>query len=597
MLIKGLCDYYDVLAEKGKVLPEGYSNVSVRYKIALSECGEIDEIIDWQKREQIKTKNGGTKERIIPRNVVMQKRTEKPGIDANIIEHRPLYIFGLNYDDGALTPEDRTGKAKKSHEAFVNDNLEFIENLDSPIINAYRQFLQNWSPESQRENLHLLDLGKNYATSGFVFCLSGEPDNLLHEDAKIKEKWEELRHADKTDDEEIHIAQCAVSGEEASIARIHNKIKGFYSTGSVLIGYKNDSESSYGNKQSYNSNISEQAMMKYTEALNYILADPKHKITFDDVTVIFWAVDDDEAHEDAFMAMIMGESERMNSEQTRGMLEDLLKRGREGYMTEEDLGEIDKSTDFYIIGLKPNTARISIKFIFRKRYADILRNIARFQRDMQISKELRPVPFWQIKGELVSPNSNNEKVNPALFSKIFEAAVYGKKLPNALLENTVRRFKTDIGNAQVTDNRRRVRAGLIKACINRESKEEELKMALDKENCGQAYLCGRLFAVLEKVQQRASNDSLNRTIKDSYFASAASKPSTVFPKLMKLTQNHLNKLDDGPRRSYSKLMGEILNNIDGEFPDTMSLKDQGRFIVGYYQQYQSFFERKIQEEK
>ena len=112
MLIKALCDYYDVLEKNGKVLKNGYSAVPVKYKIALTENGEIDEVIDCQRIEQIPQKNGKIKEKRVPLDMIMPKRTEKPGIDANIIEHRPLYIFGLNYDNGQFTPDDKTDKAK-----------------------------------------------------------------------------------------------------------------------------------------------------------------------------------------------------------------------------------------------------------------------------------------------------------------------------------------------------------------------------------------------------------------------------------------------------------------------------------------------------
>ena len=116
-------------------------------------------------------------------------------------------------------------------------------------------------------------------------------------------------------------------------------------------------------------------------------------------------------------------------------------------------------------------------------------------------------------------------------------------------------------------------------------------MALDKGNMGQAYLCGRLFAVLERLQQDASNGKLNRTIKDAYFASASSKPVTVFPKLLKLAQNHLNKVDVPIQVRHSKLIGEIMDKINGEFPETLLLSDQGRFMIGYYQQRQDFFKK------
>ena len=99
----------------------------------------------------------------------------------------------------------------------------------------------------------------------------------------------------------------------------------------------------------------------------------------------------------------------------------------------------------------------------------------------------------------------------------------------------------------------------------------------------------------EKLQQEVSGNSLNRTIKDAYFASASSRPAIVFPKLLKLAQNHLNK--SNYPGFYNKLIGEITWHLEGEFPETLLLTDQGRFIIGYYQQYQSFFDHKRKEQE
>ena len=158
MLIKALCDYYDALGKNGKVLPKGYSNVKIHYLVSLSLNGEIDEIINWQETERTEDGKGKMKERFVPRTIVMPERTEKPGIEANVVEHRALYIFGLNFDKDVFTPEDQTGKAKKSHEAFRDKNLAFLEGLDSPVVNAYRAFISGWRPEEETENLYLVEL-------------------------------------------------------------------------------------------------------------------------------------------------------------------------------------------------------------------------------------------------------------------------------------------------------------------------------------------------------------------------------------------------------------------------------------------------------
>lgn len=587
MLIKGLCDYYDILREKGEVLPDGYSIVPVKYKVSLTEQGEIDEIVSCQEEVQV----SGKKPKLVPKDMVMPKRTEKPGIDANIIEHRPLYIFGLNFSNDGFTTEDNTNKAKKSHQDFVTKNLAFIEGIDSPVVNAYRKFIENWRPEEETENRYLLDLGKNYSNSGFAFFLSGEPDKMLHEDSQLREQWEKYYEEKGDGEEEQYVAQCAITGEEAPIARIHGKIRGVsggLATGNVLISYKNSSENSYGNEQSYNSNISQGAMRKYTEALNYLLKGRDHKITIDDITVIFWAMSKDSGYEDNVMAMLMGQPEGQDGIKTEEMIKDLLSRGSQLGITEREVedkfNDIDENVDFYIAGLKPNSSRLSVKFILRKRYGDILMNIARFQGEIQVKEPLKVVPLYWIKGEMVSPKSSNEKVNPDLMTKLFEAVMYNNRFPVALLETLIRRVKTD---KYINDTR----AGLIKAYLNRNEKEE-IKLALDYENRNQAYLCGRLFAVLEWLQKRALGD-LNTTIKDKYFASAAAKPATVFPKLLTLAQAHIKKLD-GERNKvyYNKLIGQIINEINDEFPITLSLVDQGKFIIGYYQQNQDFFVKK-----
>lgn len=476
MLIKALCDYYDLLALEGKILPEGYSKVGIHYLVCLTTDGKIDALTDYQEKIEIPAAKGKVKEKRVPKEIILPQRTEKRGIDSNIIEHKARHIFGLNYKNGTLTAEDQTGKARKSHEAFVKKNMEFIEGLDSPVINAYRNFLKSWKPEEETENSELLELGKKYEDSYFGFCLTGHPDELLHEDTLIKQKWEHMCREKLVSNEQPYFSQCAISGEKAPIARLHNTIKGVegeYKNNHVLIGYNNASENSYGKKQSYNSNISETVMKKYTEALNLLLSDSKHKVLLDDVTVVFWAMNTNEAYEDIFTAMLYGQSEKMDAAETEHMLKDLLQSGKKGRITEDrlqSLHKIDTDVDFYMLGLKPNSSRLSVKFIYRKKYAEVLWNIAQFQKDLRVSEEWKPVSLTRIKSELLSPKSSSEKINPALLTKLLEAVLYGNPYPASLLETTVRRAKTD-GEKSING----VRAGIIKACLNRKYKKHSYR--------------------------------------------------------------------------------------------------------------------------
>lgn len=590
MLIQALSEYYDILAKEGKVVSDAYSVVNVNYIVCLTEEGRIDHLIECDKK-------------VVE---IMPKRSEKPGICANVVEHRPLYLFGLNYEKGIFTVEDKTNKAKKSHEDFVKKNLEFLEGLDTPIVNAFRNFILTWNPEKEIGNRCLGSLEKKYINANYMFCLVGQVDKPLHKDKLILQRWDEwYQKMEKTEDDEK--AQCAVTGKIESIARIHDKIKGVpggLATGSVLIGFNNPSESSYGNEQSYNSNISEGIMRKYTKAMNYLLSSGNHKRIFDDFTVVHWAMSSKKEDDDIMSAFMFPES---YAEDVEKLFFDMMKDAKDGKISAErvaGVAGISPDIDYYIIGLKPNSSRIALKFIYRKKAADILLHIAQHQLDLQISETMKPIPFWALNKELLSPKSKNAKVNPELLTKIFYAAIYGTAYPQAMLLEVIRRIKTDVssnsntqeknGKQQWIDPLNRTRVGMIKAYINRKSRilyqKEELKMSLDKENQNPAYLCGRLFAILEKLQQDASGNNLNTTIRDSYFASATSKPAIVFPKLLKLAQSHLKKTSSAI--FYQKLIGEVIDLLGDEFPDTLLLVDQGKFIIGYYQQYQSFFVKK-----
>lgn len=581
MLIKALADYYDILAAAEKVIPDGFSIQNIHYKIALNFDGSISEIINYQKEEIV---NG--KLRSTPNDEMMPSRTEKTAIDSNFIEHRPLYLFGLNFSNNELVLDN---KAKKSHESVLNSELDNLKDLDSDIVNAYRNFLLNWKPENEINNKHLVGLGKDYPKSYFVFCLASKPEILLHKDKQVLNRWIEINEKRALADKKM-IGQCGISGEDGPIAKLHNKIKGLpggSSMGNLLVCFNNQSDSSYGNEQSYNSNISEKTMKKYTEAFNYLLKGNSHKAKIDDeLSIVYWAMSEEEDSALKLMSMLTGDEYGIDSEETNEILKNAMALVKSSALRVEQLSvfkQINENVDFYIIGIKPNSSRIAIKFICKKKYAEIMLNVAKYQLDMQVSEKYKPVELWRIRKELVSPKGK-DNLNPALVAKLFEAIIYGNKYPTSLLATVVNRVKTD------TDIRiSPVRVGLIKACINRNYEKEELEVSLDKENRNQAYLCGRLFAVFEKMQMDASGNSLNRTIKDSYFSSAASRPAAIFPRIIKLGQHHMNKVDR--EIFYNKLIGDIMTNLNGEFPESLTLPEQGKFIVGYYHQQQDFYKK------
>ena len=602
MLIRSLCDYYDIQSARDEAASDIMSEQPVHWMVMLTPDGRVADIIDKRIEESVPQKNGKVKIVKKPIVVSLPKRTQKTGIDANIIEHRPLYIFGLNYDAKiGLTPDDKTGKARKSHEAFVKKNLEFFDGIDSEIARAYVNFIKNWVPENETENEQLKKLGKEYQGSYYIFALDGSPECKLHKDKAVLAKYEEImaKAAAEAAESDDGIMMCPIEGERLRAARIHDKIKGIKggnSVGAVLVNFNSSAFESYGKSQSMNSGISEKAMKKYTSSLNKLLADPMHHIYSDDMTVVFFAMKHDDKAECDLFSDYLNSSNAVTEDSTKAdvkaVSENIYHKGQTGNAQALD-DDVDNGVDFFVAGFTPNGSRICQKFMVRNKFGKIIDNVKQHQQDVAICGSNGEIPLWRINKELVSPNSANA-ISPALQSDIFQAILNGTNYPYTLLETVVRRVCTDSdtdSNNKIKINE--VRAGLIKAFINRKARlngdKEEITMSLDKENKNPAYLCGRLFAVLEKIQLEATDVKLNRTIKDAYFSSASSRPALIMPRLIDLSNYHLRKLKEGRAIDFSKLINEIMGKIKDSLPTNLSIMEKGKFQLGYFQQNKDFF--------
>ena len=414
-------------------------------------------------------------------------------------------------------------------------------------------------------------------------------------------KYEEImaKAAAEAAESDDGIMMCPIEGERLRAARIHDKIKGIKggnSVGAVLVNFNSSAFESYGKSQSMNSGISEKAMKKYTSSLNKLLADPMHHIYSDDMTVVFFAMKHDDKAECDLFSDYLNSSNAVTEDSTKAdvkaVSENIYHKGQTGNAQALD-DDVDNGVDFFVAGFTPNGSRICQKFMVRNKFGKIIDNVKQHQQDMAICGSNGEIPLWRINKELVSPNSANA-ISPALQSDIFQAILNGTNYPYTLLETVVRRVCTDSdtdSNNKIKINE--VRAGLIKAFINRKARlngdKEEITMSLDKENKNPAYLCGRLFAVLEKIQLEATDVKLNRTFKDAYFSSASSRPALIMPRLIDLSNYHLRKLKEGRAIDFSKLINEIMGKIKDSLPTNLSIMEKGKFQLGYFQQNKDFF--------
>ena len=172
---------------------------------------------------------------------------------------------------------------------------------------------------------------------------------------------------------------------------------------------------------------------------------------------------------------------------------------------------------------------------------------------------------------------------------LYPAELFAQTEIRLRAEHEVSRGKAAILKAYLTRNVVEMKAE------NAHPYEDVLLGELNENTTYLPYRLGRLFAVLEALQQRA-NPGINATIKDRYFNSACATPAVVFPALIRLAQNHLNKLDGGVKVYYDKLITGLFNTMDESYPTRLSLQDQGIFQIGYYHQKQKFFTKKEEQE-
>lgn len=595
MLIKALCDYSAAANLCGDI--EAYYKQAIDFEILLALDGTVTAIQDLRKPIE------GTKRYITPELLLPEQRGNTTVIYSYLIEHRREYIFGLEREKGKNSFKTIPGKAgkKSKHDTFCERNLPFFEEIDSDICKAYCNFIRTWNPDLQTENEILLQMGANFDNARFCFGLDGSPEIMLHEDPRVKENYQALLLEEQKEKQATQqTGFCSILGERLPICEMHDKLKGIGSQAKLVSFGKDQTDRnafySYGKSLGYNCNISEKAMKQYTAALNFLLADNGHHKNFGDMVVVYFAMKQNDAAECDAFSLLFGDfasdQKETVDQETEKDLNQVYNYAKTGVL--KDLSGMDPDSIFYVAGLTANSSRICTKFVVRNRFGVILEHVAAHQKDIRILEKQKPVSMYQIQKQLVSPKSKDAKVPPPLIAGLFASILNGTRYPDALLATVIARVKTDTDETQ-QKKVNHIRAGLIKGCLNRKAKKEEITMSLNLDNTNQAYLCGRLFAVLEKIQQDASGGNLNRTIKDSYFSSACSKPATVFPKLIQLSQNHLKKVEYV--LFYQKLCGDIIDQLEDAFPSTLSLDEQGKFIIGYYQQNKALYAKKEKQQE
>lgn len=588
MILQALCEYYDILAvdEECDIPQEGYSNAKISYALNLSKDGELKNIISLK----VPTGKGNNE---IYRLMTVPEQHIKAGKNPPpyFLSENSSFIFGITKD------KKNPIEIKENYfEAFKQKHFEILENCEDDGAKAVLNFLNNWDIQNAEEKLKSITQSYEELLQGanFVFRLDDD-DCYIHQKPTIKQTWENYKNKDTNEKQGF----CLIKGCETSIARTHPKIKGVrdaQQAGGSIVAFNERSFESYGKEQSYNAPVSIESAFKYTTVLNYMLQNGfKQKIQIGDATTVFWAESTKPIYNTLFNfgldASIKSndkktEEEKIQDDKTESKIKDCFEALNEGRKLSDIDPEIKDDTKFYILGLSPNNARVSVRFFHRDTFGNFMKNLAQHHKDMELDGGKFPfIPVWIILDETTIKNSSKDKPSPLLSGRIIEAIIKGNKYPDDLYTAMIRRIRAE-------QDINHTRASVIKAYLTRLNKQElkeVLTVSLNEETTNTAYRLGRLFALLERTQENALGD-INATIKDRYFPTASATPGVVFPTLLKLNIHHLAKLDSKGKWLEIEI-GKVLDEIQA-FPANFNMEDQGLFILGYYHQRQSFFKKK-----
>ena len=591
MILQALVRCYEALIERGEVEKEGWSPVKVSWGLLLDADGQVKSLLPLG--------STNAKGKQVPQLMKLPAPVKRSsGVTANFLCDSPPYVLGV----------DDKGKPERTRACFAacaNRHQTLLKNVQHPMAKAILRFFASWSPESAAQhpeiqrNLDALLKGGNIV---FVMQNAQGMPQYAQEVPEICRAWD-AAYADTTDAER---GRCLVTGEEGPVAILHPNIMGVVgaqSSGASLVSFNAPDFESYGKEnargsgQGRNAPVGKYTAFAYGTALNYMLRQDRFHGRLGDTTLVYWAEGAEPVYGDVFTAM-MGVSREDENKITQDDLSGLLTALCQGRSVTWENVPLNPENQFYILGIAPNASRLSVRFFLQNSFRGFAENYQRHQERLEIVRpsfdERESLSVWSLLWETVNPNSRDKSPQSQLVGELMRAVLTGSLYPSALFTQTEIRLRAE---REIT----RGKAAIIKAFLLRNVVEahkdhthaykEVLNVELNEQSTYLPYRLGRLFAVLEAVQQKA-NPGINATIKDRYFNSACATPATVFPTLLRLAQSHLNKIGGGSEVYYDKMITGLLAGVTESYPARLNLQDQGIFQLGYYHQKQNLFTKK-----
>ena len=583
MILQALVRCYEALAERGELEKPGWSPVKVSWGLELNADGQVKSLLPLGSMD--------AKSKQFSRTMTLPNKLKSTSrASSNFLWDNSEYILGLGKKENTT---------EKNFQACVWRHQEILKDVKHPFAQAIVKFFDGWKPENSFENPIIKTNIKELIKGGnIVFVMEDSNGELqfAHDVPEIRRAWDETYISMGNEE----VGRCLVTGEKTPIAILHPSISGVYgakSFGALLVSFNMEASESYGKEQGRNAPVGKYAAFAYGAALNYMVGQADFHGRLGDTTLVYWAEGAEPAYGSAFMAM-MGMGSEDKNEITQKELSGVLTALCQGHTVKWANVPLNPKNRFYILGLAPNASRLSVRFFLQDSFDAFVKHYQKHQERLNIVHpafdERETLSIWALLRETVNPNSRDKSAQPQLVGEMLRAVLTGSLYPSALYTQTEIRMRAE-------KEINRGKAAIIKAYLLRNVVEQQtdqthvykevLDVELNEQSTYLPYRLGRLFAVLEAVQQKA-NPNINTTIKDRYFNSACATPALVFPTLLRLAQSHLSKIGGGAEVYYDKMIIELLGDVTQSYPLRLSLQDQGIFQIGYYHQKQKLFTKK-----
>lgn len=566
MILKALYDYYH---RCGNLPQRGMELKEIGFLLVLDRMG------NFVRFEDRRIDSRHAQEFLVKKSI---ERTSAP--KANYLYDNSAYVFGYS-DKGDETGRICFNTFKNKVEAIYD---EYPDNADMKAVYSFyqndRETIISTLQEDSLWNVVEKNLNKKFSTFSFII----EGDTKI-----VASKIELLSLGDE--DTCLEGKTCLISGKKSHIVETTTAtmIAGSQAKAKLVSFQINSGYDSYRKTKGNNAPIGEEAEFAYTTALTHLLrSDSRNKFLVGNRTFLFWSSKDNEVGKQAEDSLwnFFGFND-VDEDDPNRRIEQVRKVFNSIYS-----GLLKTSLDdkFYILGLAPNSARIAVTYWAEIPLMEFAERINRHFDDMEIidgRKDRRPYSGLRAMLSAITLGGKVSDVTPNLPESVVKSIFLGLPYPQPLFSGCIRRIR-----AESSDKDKKaisiVRAAIIKAYLNRlNDNEQKIKAMLDNENTNQGYLCGRLFAVLDKIQGDVSGQ---HSIKERYMNSASATPAAVFSTILNLSLHHSEKLSEVRKVFYEKIKQEIIDKIDANgFPTHLDLQDQGRFFVGYYHQQQSFY--------